>query len=88
MRTRASKMRAAAALVGWLASRLLYGIELSRLAVFRLRPAVHIQWVRRTPTRWRMCQWLFAQGRANCLTLADEGERRVVVRQFPPLSRN
>ncbi|MGQ9560081.1 MAG: hypothetical protein ACUVTG_13750 [Candidatus Oleimicrobiaceae bacterium] len=88
MRTHASRMRAAAALIGWLVSRPLYGIELSRLAVFRLRPRVRIQWVRRSPTRWRICQWVFTQGRAYCLTLADERERRLVVRQFERLCGN
>ncbi len=87
MHSRPAKVRAAAALVGWMVSRLLYGVELSRLALFRHRPRVRVQWVRRSQTRWGLCQWLFIEDRAYCLS-AKEHERLVFVTQLPPLSRN
>jgi len=87
-RVHGAHLRAVVALAGWLASRLMYGLEVSRLAVFRFPPGVRIQWVRRTPTRWGICQWLFTQGQAYCLSAPHEDNRRIVVTQFPPLCRN
>ncbi|MDZ7393674.1 MAG: hypothetical protein ONB25_12335 [candidate division KSB1 bacterium] len=87
MYSRRAKMRAAAALVGWILSRLVYGVELSRLALLRRRPRVKVQWVRRTQTRWGVCRWFFHDEQSYCLTGA-KSERLVVISQLPPLSRN
>ncbi|MCR4439944.1 MAG: hypothetical protein QHJ34_11310 [bacterium] len=87
-RERAARLRATAAVAGWLLSRLVYGFELSRLTIFRVRPTARVQWVRKAQSRWGVCRWFFAPEQTYCLSAGSKGDRQVVVAQLPPLSRN
>ena len=81
------KWYAAHTVVWWLALRILYGLDLSRLAIFRRLPGFNVQRVSPAQNRWGSSYWLFNGNKMHCLTYEKKYER-ITIRELPLISRN
>lgn len=71
----------------WLIARLWYGLEMSRLAIFRMLPQARITHVSRQRLLLPPTSWVCDQPRHYCLTFRPPPERIVIV-ELPPISTN
>ncbi|MFQ6003747.1 MAG: hypothetical protein ACE5KJ_08370 [Candidatus Zixiibacteriota bacterium] len=73
--------------ISWLLARLWWGLEISRLTIFRVVPKAHIHYISRTHSILPPAHWAYARNRLYCVGF-DEDEHALVIHELPPIGLN
>lgn len=73
--------------LSWLLARLWWGLEISRLAILRVKPRAVISRITQHRRELPAGQWVLSRDRLYCL-FVNENEDRMIIRETPLIGRN
>ena len=74
-------------IIWWIGARLVYGLELLRLAIFCRLPRPKIQRLAKLACRWDRVNWVYQYNRLYCIKF-NEVEEKVEIYKLPLLRLN